>query len=413
MGVGGNAHITGFGEITLHTFAKLPKIVNNHPIYGRPISCLTFTNVALVEESPVNLLSLSAWTDQFPCHSISVSRDTMLFWDDNQSTRTDESKSLIALANKIGDRKTGNTWYLIATTDPDQHAYTMRTLCDWHIILGHTDPRNILQLRSENLAKGLEITKTNSIGLDLHFDCIGCIQGKAHIRPFGNTHIETARQIGDIIYSDVWGPASKLSLQGNEYYIVFVDAATRFTFVHFMRHKNEAVDRYITLANFIRTQKGKEIKRIHFDNGKELINKRLHEYCDKTGTEITTTAPYSSQQNGPAERAHRTLAERARSMIHGHLNTHGKTYLWQEAIAYACMISNNMPHKIRGEWRSPQIEMFGKPIDLSYFQLFGSTCHVLIQKKGHSKLEAKTKKAIFTGIDRNSSGAWRYLVLPD
>jgi hypothetical protein len=100
-------------------------------------------------------------------------------------------------------------------------------------------------------------------------------------------------------------------------------------------------------------------------------------------------------------------------MIHGHSNTRRKTYLWQEAITYACMISNNMPHKIRGEWHSPQIEMFGKLIDLSYFQLFGSTCHVLIQEKGHMKLEAKTKKAIFTGMDRNSGGAWRYLALLD
>jgi hypothetical protein len=289
----------------------------------------------------------------------------------------------------------------------------MRTLRNWHIILGHTDPRNILQLHSKNLAKGLEITKTNTIGLDPHFDCIGCSQGKAHVWPFGNTHIETPQQIGDIIYSDVWGPASKLYLQGKKYYIVFVDAATWFMFVHFMQHKNEAVDRYIALANFIHTQKGKEIKRIHFDNGKELINKHLCEYCDKMGTEITTTAPYSSQQNGPTEHAHQTLAECTWAMIHGHSNTHRKTYLWQEVIIYTCMISNNMPHKIRGEWHSPQIEMYSKLINLSYFQLFSSTCHVLIQKEGLSKLEAKTKKAIFTGIDHNSGGAWRYLVLLD
>ncbi|KAB5587472.1 Copia protein [Ceratobasidium theobromae] len=100
-------------------------------------------------------------------------------------------------------------------------------------------------------------------------------------------------------------------------------------------------------------------------------------------------------------------------MIHGHSNTRGKLYLWQEAVAYAAMISNNVPHYIRNEWRVPQIQMFGNPIDMTFFQLFGTTCHVLIQKKGHSKIEAKTRKAIFTGIDRNSGGAWRYLAPPD
>jgi hypothetical protein len=150
----------------------------------------------------------------------------MHFWDNNQLAHTNESQPLIALANKIANQKSGNTWYLITTTDPDQHTYTMQTLHDWHIILGHTNPHKILQLCNENLVKGLKITKTNTINLDPHFDCVGCIQGRAHVQPFGNTHIESPRHIGNIIYSDIWGPASKLLLQGNKYYIIFVDAAT-------------------------------------------------------------------------------------------------------------------------------------------------------------------------------------------
>ncbi|KAJ1301864.1 hypothetical protein OPQ81_009091 [Rhizoctonia solani] len=114
-----------------------------------------------------------------------------------------------------------------------------------------------------------------------------------------------------------------------------------------MRHKNEAVDRYIDLANLIRTQKGRQIKRIHFDNGRELINNRLREYCAKTGTKITTMAPYSSQQNGPAERKNQSIADSGQSMLHGHLNTRDKSYLWQEALAYANMVANNLPHKIQ------------------------------------------------------------------
>ncbi|QRW09844.1 Copia protein [Ceratobasidium sp. AG-Ba] len=409
QGVGGNANISGFGEITLYTHARVPQIVNKKPVYGRPDGRVLFTNVALVEDSPVNLLSLSTWTDKYPQHTMHVVRDSIAFFDKTGPN----IQSLFALAKKIGERRTGNSWYLMATTDPGQHAYLTRTLRDWHIILAHTDPRNILRLKNSNLARGLDIAKTDSISLSPDFDCLGCVQGKAHARPFGNVSIESPREIADLFYSDVWGPASINSIQGNRYYIVFVNAATRFTFVHFMRQKSKAVDRYIALANFIRTQKGREIKRIHFDNGKELINSRLREFCDKTGTEITTTAPYSSQQNGPAERAHRTLAERSRAMIHGHSNTRGKLFLWQEAVSYANMIANNMPHKIHGQWRIPQIEMFNKPIDMSYFQLFGSTCHVLIQSKPHSKIEAKTRRAIFTGIDRNSGGVWRYLAWPD
>lgn len=75
QGVGGNAHIAGFGEITLHTYTTVPKVSHGKPVYGNPDGRITFTNVALVENSPVNLLSLSAWTDRFPHHSMNVSRD--------------------------------------------------------------------------------------------------------------------------------------------------------------------------------------------------------------------------------------------------------------------------------------------------------------------------------------------------
>jgi transposase InsO family protein len=121
--------------------------------------------------------------------------------------------------------------------------------------------------------------------------------------------MKEVQNIGDLIYSNVWGPAYTESLQGNQYYIIFVNAASRYSFIAFMKTKDQAVDKYIVFSKWLFTQKNLEIKRIHFDNGKELINKKLQDFCKNKGTEITTTAPYSSQQNGPAEHCHRTLTE--------------------------------------------------------------------------------------------------------
>lgn len=123
------------------------------------------------------------------------------------------------------------------------------------------------------------------------------------------------------------------AINGHKYFITFTDSATRFIFVFFMTHKNKAVQMYINFVNWMRTQKSRKIKRLHFDQGKELINKHLTVYCIKHGTKITTMAPYSSQQNGVAEHANWTLVERAHCMIHGHLNTHNKQYLWEGAVA--------------------------------------------------------------------------------
>ncbi|QRV91945.1 Copia-like polyprotein/retrotransposon [Ceratobasidium sp. AG-Ba] len=154
--------------------------------------------------------------------------------------------------------------------------------------------------------------------------------------------------------------------------------------------------------------------KLQFDNGKELINEAMRQHCTSISTEIQTTAPYSSQQNGIAERLNRTLVEQARCMIHGHPNTKDKLYLWEEAVAYACMIKNAMPtfHQIRG-WFIPYSNWHRKDLTMDRFQLFGSTCHVLIQRKGQDKLAAKTRTAIFTGLSKNSGGVWCYLALPD
>ena len=403
IGIGGNATIQGSGTLVLKV-ATAPSGHKRPSQSGRIYDkFLTFKAVMLVEKSPVNLISMSAWTDEYPEHLFSIQGDMIKV--------SDSDGSAIACAEKIGERPMGNAWHLIGTVNTQQHAFYTRSLQDWHLVLGHADPRNIKRL--SEMTSTLRIARAKDTTRNTVGNCIGCIQGKSTVRHFPSTPRDESSSIADIIYSDVWGPSRTTSINGHQYFITFTDSATRFLFVFFMTHKNEAVQMYITFANWMRTQKTLEIKRIHFDNGKELVNKRLSAYCSEHGTEISTTAPYSSQQNGVAERANRTLAERARCMIHGHSNTRGKEYLWEEAVAYAALIQNNMPRKIGDEFFIPNVLMIGKYVDMKYFHMFGSTCHVLLQRKGQDKMGTKTKTAIFTGLTRNSGGEWRYLALPD
>ena len=403
LGIGGTADITGCGNLTLQLGTSVPSIEDGIYASKNFNNSVTLQKVMLVESSPVNLISISAWTDQFPSQTIEIKQDKLFIKENNK---------VIALGEKIGERSTGNSWYLVATVYKYNHALITRSLPDWHLILGHADPRYIKELA--RLTPNLKISRSRGKSETIT-DCIGCTQGKSTIRHFGNSSPrDKSLNICDVIFSDVWGPARTTSIQGYNYFITFIDAASKFKFVFFMVNKGEAVDKFIEFSTFMRTQKGKEIKRIHFDNGKELVNKRLEAHCSNTGTEITTTAPYSSQQNGVAERANRTLVERARCMIHGHSNTRKKEYLWAEAIAYATLISNNMPTLLsEGVWQLPQMLMWNRTINMKFFHLFGTTCHVLIQRKGQDKLAAKTRTAVFTGLTRNSGGEWRYLALPD
>ena len=53
------------------------------------------------------------------------------------------------------------------------------------------------------------------------------------------------------------------------------------------------------------------------NNNGEFCSKEFEELCKKCGISRQKTTPYTTQQNGVAERMNKTLMERARSMLSG------------------------------------------------------------------------------------------------
>jgi transposase InsO family protein len=58
-----------------------------------------------------------------------------------------------------------------------------------------------------------------------------------------------------------------------------------------------------------------KIKKIRSDNGSELKNSRIEDYCDEKGVKHEFLAKYTPQQNGFVERNNQTLINMARSMF--------------------------------------------------------------------------------------------------
>ena len=64
--------------------------------------------------------------------------------------------------------------------------------------------------------------------------------------PFLQMHVSISQPL-ELIYSDVWGPASTLSNSGACYYISFLDDATKFLWLFPLKLKSDA---YQTFLNF-------------------------------------------------------------------------------------------------------------------------------------------------------------------
>ena len=123
--------------------------------------------------------------------------------------------------------------------------------------------------------------------------------------------------------------------QGKKYFVSFIDDYSRKAFVYFIAFKDQAYEKFSDFKNLVENQTGHQIKILRSDQGGEYVNRNFQQYLRQNGIQHQTTAPYTPQQNGVAERFNRTVVEMGRTMLH----TANLPYdFWAEAINTATYI---------------------------------------------------------------------------
>ncbi|GJT36028.1 retrovirus-related pol polyprotein from transposon TNT 1-94 [Tanacetum coccineum] len=123
-------------------------------------------------------------------------------------------------------------------------------------------------------------------------------------------------------------PKSTPSRGGKNYYITFIDDCSKFCYVYLINTKDEALNMFKTYKAEVENQLDKKIKILRFDRGGEYESNNFSEFCSMFGILHQTTAPYTPQQNGVAERKNRTL----KNMMNSMLITSGAPHsLWGES----------------------------------------------------------------------------------
>ena len=85
-----------------------------------------------------------------------------------------------------------------------------------------------------------------------NFDCVSCQLGKQPALPF-NTSESISTNIFDLIYSDVWEPSSVSSIGKSQYFVVFVDDYSRYSWIFNMKHRSELLQVYYNFAKMVET----------------------------------------------------------------------------------------------------------------------------------------------------------------
>ncbi|GKD42157.1 putative ribonuclease H-like domain-containing protein [Tanacetum coccineum] len=162
---------------------------------------------------------------------------------------------------------------------------------------------------------------------------------------------------------DLCGPMRVQTINGKKYILVIVDDYSRFTWVKFLRSKDETPAVVIKFLKQIQVGLNKTVRFIRTDNGTEFVNKTLYDYYENVGIFHQKTVPRSPQQNGVVERRNRTLVEAARTML---IFSKAPMFLWAEAVATACYTQNRSLIHTRHD-KTPYELVHNKKPDLTFY----------------------------------------------
>ncbi|GJV89594.1 retrovirus-related pol polyprotein from transposon TNT 1-94 [Tanacetum coccineum] len=250
----------------------------------------------------------------------------------------------------------------------------------WHQRLSHLNFDTINDLAKNDLVTGLPKFKYHKEHL-----CPSCEQGKSKRASHPPKPVPNSKQRLHLLHMDLCGPMRIASINGKRYVLVIVDDYSRYTWVHFLRSKDEAPEVIKTFLKRITVLLQSPVIIIRTDNGTEFKNQILKEYFDSVGISHQASSVRTPQQNGVVERRNRTLVEAARTML---IFSRAPLFLWAEAIATACYTQNRSIIHRRFN-KTPYELINGRKPDISFLHVFGALCYPKNDREDIGKLGAK------------------------
>ncbi|GKC19569.1 putative ribonuclease H-like domain-containing protein [Tanacetum coccineum] len=235
----------------------------------------------------------------------------------------------------------------------------------WHRRLGHVNFKNLNKLVKRNLVRGLP----SKIFQNDH-TCVACQKGKQHKASCKAKSMSSISQPLQLLHMDLFRPTSVRSINHKTYCLVITDDFSRFSWVFFLRTKDETSSILKDFIRQIENQLNKKVKTIRCDNGTEFKNRDMIEFCGSKG-------------------------------IKREYNSFLPNTFWAEAVSTACYVLNRVL-VTKPQNKTPYELITGKLPIISYIRPFG--CHVTILNTiDHlAKFEEKADEGFLVGYSLSS-----------
>ncbi|CAD7060579.1 unnamed protein product [Tilletia caries] len=204
----------------------------------------------------------------------------------------------------------------------------------WHRRYGHIGLLKLIDLVKAGLLSGKDAPTVGSIKRYLKDRpvCDVCAIANLRAAPYPSHSTSQTRSRLELVHSDLIGPF--LGHPSFAWVLTLVDDFTRKTWIYCLPNRTAETLR-VTLdawAEQVEAATSQQLVTLHTDNGKEFVAKELQDWAKARGTAWIWTAPYSSSQNGVAERRNGLLEERMRAMLRAARLPLG---FWPYAVQYA------------------------------------------------------------------------------
>jgi hypothetical protein len=159
-----------------------------------------------------------------------------------------------------------------------------------------------------------------------------------------------------VVSWDLCGKSKAKTPEGFDHAALFVDAHTKWKFPALQRTKDNSLDSLKRMRAHGEALSNHTLSTLNSDDENVLTKGSVRKYCLNESIHIASAPPYQHEQV-PAERAMRTIKQKARAMM---LHGGAPPKFWGHAFTQACYVSNRIATRTT-EGKTPNKVMMGKP----------------------------------------------------
>ena len=187
-------------------------------------------------------------------------------------------------------------------------------------------------------------------------------------------------------------------LSGFHYFVIFVDAHTKFIWFYLMVDKSDVFNIFHQFQALIEHQFSLKIKYVQTYWGGEY--QKLNMYFKTIGIHHSVLYPHTHEQNGMVERRHRYIVEIGLTFFR---QCHAPLKYWSYSFESSVYLINHMPTPVLN-YKSPFECLLKSSPDYAFLRTFRCLCFPFLHPYNVHKLDFCLSTCVFLGYSNSHLG---------